>query len=347
LPRRTDGQAPEIVANFAVYLLPGEYKVAMVVYGTASHKRNVTHRTIVVPRISKDPLPSAWNSLPDVEFQPMRVPIGVADGRLNLPLQSSQPVRVKVIANVTPSYALKPYPVIYRRNRNAMFPELDVLSQIKAPNGTLDLVALELDDQKVAFEQNGLGTLDARNLWISLSSHITQITSAVNASAIAGEDAEAKFFLAEVIKRITALGTSSSSRNERVPTVVIVLSNKMAFPKGEDLAPISVSGDCNCRIFYIRTHVMLDPYAMRGMMGMGSSATPDAINGEAASPSPPQSATGGPHFPPARTEANTKIPNVDQLEKTLAPLNPRVLDVYSITDFRQAIAVILKEAGAA
>jgi hypothetical protein len=36
---------------------------------------------------------------------------------------------------------------------------------------------------------------------------------------------------------------------------------------------------------------------------------------------------------------------VDQLEKTLAPLNPHILEVKSVEDFRKAVAVILSEAG--
>ncbi len=39
------------------------------------------------------------------------------------------------------------------------------------------------------------------------------------------------------------------------------------------------------------------------------------------------------------------IPYQDQLEKTLAPLNPRVFEVKSPGDFRKVIASILAEAG--
>lgn len=336
LPRRTDDQQAEIATNFAAYLLPGDYKVAIVAYGTGSRKHSVRHQMIHVPDIPKDPLPSAWNGLPAVEFMPLHAPFGLVDGRLNLSLQASQPLRVEVIANVTPSYALKPYPVIYRRNRDAIFPELNVLSQIRAPNGTLDVVALELDDQKVAFEQNGVDRLDARSLWRSLNAHSTSV---VDASALAGENREAKFFLSQVNKRITALAAPSGSVNANVPTVVIVLSNQMAFPKGEDLAPISVSGDCNCRVFYIRTHVMLDTFPTFGRTPFRMGPGPDVTVGP-----PDTSPTGGLNFPPGG-DGGTKISNVDQLEKTLAPLNPRVLEVKNVEDFRKAVAVILSEAG--
>jgi hypothetical protein len=340
LPRRTADQEGEIATSFTAYLLPGEYKVAMVAYGTASHKRSVTHQTIRVPNISNDPLPAAWNNLPAVEFLPMRAPLGVADGRLNLPLETNRPVRVEVIANITPTYAMKPYPAIYRHNRNAIFPELDVLSQITAANGALDVVALELDNQKIAFEQDGVDRLDASSLWRSLNAHSSAV---VDASALAGENREAKFFLAEVNKRITALAASSDAPNKRVPTVVIVLSNLMAFPKGEDLAPLPVQPDCNCQVFYIRTHVVLDTYAMQALMRLPPSPTNRVIIGEGASP-PETTVESMPNFP-SLGEGATKIPDVDQLEKTLAPLNPRVLDVKSTKDFRKAVATILREAG--
>ena len=340
LPRRTDDQAAEIATSFSAYLLPGEYKVAMVAYGTASHKRSVTHQIIRVPRIPNDPLPAAWNNLPAVEFLPMRVPLGVSDGLLNLPLQTNRPVRVEVIANITPTYAMKPYAAIYRHNRAAIFPELNVLSQITASNGALDIVALELDAQKIAFEQRGVERLDAGDLWQSINAHNSSV---VDASALAGENREVKFFLAEVGKRISSLATPSSSQSDRPETIVIVLSNQMAFPKGQDLAPISVAGDCNCRVFYIRTHVMLDPHATQALMGLPPSPTNRVIIGEGVPP-PETTVESIPSFP-ALGEGASKIPDVDQLEKTLAPLNPRVLDVKSTKDFRKALAVILREAG--
>lgn len=340
LPRRTADQKDEIATSFTAYLLPGEYKVAMVVYGTASHKRSVAHQTIRVPSISNDPLPAAWNNLPAVEFLAMRSPLGVADGHLNLPLQTNRAVRIEVIANITPTYAMKPYPAIYRHNRNVIFPEMNVLSQITATNGTLDVVALELDNQKIAFEQDGVDRLDARELWRSLDAHSSAV---VDASALAGENREAKFFLAEVNKRIMAAATSPDAANKRVPTVVIVLSNLMAFPKGEDLAPLPMQPDCNCQVFYIRTHVVLDTYAMQALMRLPPSPTNRIIIGEGVSP-PETTVESMPNFP-SLGEGATKIPDVDQLEKTLAPLNPRVLDVKSTKDFRKAVAIILREAG--
>jgi hypothetical protein len=215
-----------------------------------------------------------------------------------------------------------------------------VLSQITAPEGTLDMVALELDTQKIAFEQNGVDRLDARGLWSSLNAHGTSV---VNASALGGEVSEVKFFLSQVNNRITALAAPSGAWSERVPTVVIVLSNKMAFPKSEELAPISVTGDCNCRVFYIRTHLILDTYAVQAMMNLPMSAAPDVIKGESASP-PIGTLSNAPNFP-LLGEGATNIRDVDQLEKTLAPLHPRVLDVRSTADFRKALAVILSEAG--
>jgi hypothetical protein len=328
----TVNQSAEIVLNFSAYLLPGDYKVAVVVYSAASQKHSVSHQTLHIAPIANDPLPAAWTDLPAVEFFPTHVPLGLVSDGLQLPLLTKRSVRLDVLANATPSYAFKPDAAIYRRNLEVLFPELDVLSQITLKNGSLNVAALELDNHKITFEQDGLGKLDALALWRALMAHSANV---VDAGTLTGQTQNARFFVSQVIERASAPTTAPANSTR----VIVVLSNEMAFPKGEDLSPIAPAGDCECQIFYIRTHVLLDPQTMEAMRNLPQVGPTGPDTGL------PDTGPSAPARLPRLRDKSTRIPNTDELEKTLAPLHPRVFDVKSPTDFRKAVAEILREIG--
>jgi hypothetical protein len=335
-------QSPKVTLSFGIYLLPGEYQVAIAMYSTATRKHNVSHQVLHVAPIPNDPLPSAWANLPTVEFFPMRAPAGLVDDELQLPLQTNQSVRLEILANVTPTYAYKPSTLVYRWSLAALYAELNVMSQIAVKNGSLDVSVLALDEQKIAFEQNDVRKLDGGRLWRVLMEHNS---NAIDATAMVGETREASFFISEVKQRLSGVATTPGMGAANMERVIIVLSNEMAFPKGEDLSPISLERECGCRVFYIRGHVVLDPntHALRFPLPWGAPTWGSPIDPDIGQQgSPPIDAP--PTFPPSK-DRSTDVPNVDQLENTLAPLQPRVFDVKSPEDFRKAVAAILKEIG--
>jgi hypothetical protein len=219
----------------------------------------------------------------------------------------------------------------------ALFQEFDVLSQITVKNGTLNIAALDLDDQKVQFEQDNVATIDERSLWRDLMSHNSNV---VSADSISHQTKEAGFFVSQVKQRLS--DAASRTKDPNATRVIIVLSNQMAFPKGQDLAPIAVTQDCNRRVFYIRNHILLDPDFMQVMMKMPSGGPTGPGAGPEGSPPPGNSPQTPPRLPPIN-DRSTNILDVDKLEKALAPLHPRVFDVNSPEDFRRAVATILSE----
>lgn len=270
----------------------------------------------------------------------MRAPRGLINGGLQLSLQTIRHVQIEVLANVTPTYAFKPSSAVYRLNVAALFPELNVLSRIAMKNGSLNISALELDDQQIVFEQDDVANFDAQTLWRALMAHNSNV---VGAAALSGGTREASFFISEVKKRMCgnlAAGNAASDATR----VLIVLSNQMAFPDGEDLSPISVADSCASHIFYIRTRVLLDPQTMETMRNLRPAIIAGPGNAPEGSPSSGTSPKRPQPLPPL-SDKSTKIPDVDQLEKTLDPLHPRVFDVKSPEDFRKAIAAILSEIG--
>lgn len=337
----TPDQSNECVLSFGAYLLPGEYKVAVAIYSTASRKHNVNHQVLRIAPIPNDPLPLVWANLPAVEFFPMRTPLGLVNNSLQLSLQTIRPVHLEVLANITPSNAFKPSTAVYRLNIAALFPELNVLSQIAVKNGSLNISALELDDQQIAFEQNDVADFDSQSLWRALMAHNSNV---VSATALSGGTQEASFFISEVKKRMYVGAAVHGTEAGKTTRIIIVLSNQMAFPKDEDLSSISATESCACQIFYIRTHVLLDPQTMETMRNLPPAIIGGPGNGPEGSP-PPGTGPQRPQPLPPLSDKSTKIPDVDQLEKTLDPLHPHVFDVRSPEDFRKAVAEILSEIG--
>lgn len=337
----TADHALEVELGFGAYLLPGEYDVAVAVYSTLSHKRDVGHQALHVAPISNDPLPAAWSNLPPVEVFRWVSPPGLVNSRLQLSLNPKRPVQLEILANLTPTYALKPTTFLYRRNLYELFPALMVLSQISVSNGSLNLTALELDNQRIAFEQDGVGLLDWHHLWQALLAHNSNV---LDAKALSAQLHEANFFTSEVRKRLSADGPAPDAHGLAPRRVIVVLSDKMAFPKGEDLSPISAANGCDCQVFYIRTHFMQDMSTGNFLMSTHPANHPEEAPGPPATV-PPDTDIGGPiNFPPLHKNS-TKISDVDQLERTLAPLHPRLFDVKSPGDFRKALSAILAEAG--
>jgi hypothetical protein len=104
---------------------------------------------------------------------------------------------------------------------------------------------------------------------------------------------------------------------------LIVLSAPMSFGSGEDLHPIKAAKDPNQRLFYIRYR----------------SPAPRVFPPPEESPFGRQRGAMGRGLPRPTPYA----PQLDSLEGTLKPLDPRLFDVETPEQFRKALAAILGE----
>lgn len=326
---------------FNAFLLPGDYQLALSIYDPVTERHNVAHRYFNVPPIKNDPLPDAWTNLPSVAFFSDKLLPDSQSANLDLPLKAPRPVHIEVIANATPTHALSPSMEVYQTNLSHLIPELEVLSQIRVNTGSMDVIAMDLENHKIAFEQDSVQTLEWQRLQDALN---PQQATVVSLSSLSERTQEAKFFTGELSKRVSCGQSHSGSTAGDVRRVIIVISNEMAFAKDVNLSPVLIEGNCNPQVFYIRTHFLLQSYGGRSITTSPTSDSPisehdgRSVN-HPAIPRVPDSR------PPHGNLHYRTIPYQDQLEKTLAPLNPRVFEVKSPGDFRKVIASILAEAG--
>lgn len=321
---------------FNAFVLPGDYKIAVVVYDSATKECSVAHRALRVEKIRRDPLPGTWNDLPSVEFWPAQAPMETIKGKLQIAVKTKRPVRIVVLLDSTFTKGVKPSQNVYQQSLATLIPEFQTLTEISPSNGAVDAAVLDLTQQKVTFEQDDVTSLDWRRLEDALT---TTNADVISASSLESQGHEAQYFVSEVMRRIAPEGSGADRDATNALRAVIVLSGPMSFHSRESASPIEIPGDCHCRVYYIRSHA-LEPESSEPIddtnptfVPFNSKYTPDLLE-----------PTGSPPAPPSDACPQNNC-NYDELESTLAALQPRVYDVYSPLDFRKALGSILNDLG--
>ena len=307
---------------FSAFVLPGDYRVALGIVDTKTGEHGIHEERLRVAPLKNDPLPDAWSGLPPVEFL---IPADAPDSwylpsesaPLHLPVSARRSVQVDVLVNLTPSERATGSLGAQNNNLRVLLPALKAISQMKIQNGILNVAALDLVHQKVAFHQDRLDGLDWNALKAALS---VNSAATIDLKSLEDRKRSAAFFVSEVARRFDATG-------EPQARVLIVLSSSVEFENGEDLHAIEAEPSTDRRIFYIRYQALVHrdrPEArivpMGGHHGMGGGA------GDWRRPG-----------------TNREVVQADQLEHTLKPLNPQLFDIAEPKDFRKALAAIVAE----
>jgi hypothetical protein len=317
---RNPGSLASVNFDQYAFLLPGDYQVAAVVLDTGSKEHSVKKAKLRVPEIPHDPLPESWRNLPAVEYVTIAEPpdswyFPDISSRLYLPVQNERPVRVEVVVNESPTEATQRVGRAMRRNMGNLIPALKALTQMDIRNGSVNVTLLDLERRKVTFAQEGAAKLDWGRLRGAL---LESDPNTIDVHALENHEQNAQFFVSEVRKRLES--TESNGDSAEPARVLIVLSGPMAFPRGQDLTPIEATPEPGTRVFYIR---YLPPVP-------GLSMTMPGYGGRNVRPSPPMMYGRG-----QSTE--------DSLARTLKPLAPRIFNVTTPLEFRNALAAIISE----
>ena len=200
--------------------------------------------------------------------------------------------------------------VVNPSNQTEVVPALKVLSQIEIPNGALNVVLLDLARQKMVFEQKVAGDLD----WTAVEKAIKAADpKVIDVHSLEKRGHSAQFFARQVANRM-----------EGEPVCVgIVLTAPVAFESGENLHPVELGAKPAGKLYYIRYHAPLPRPEFR--------------------PMPEEPRFGRRPLPPALPRATPPREPIDELQRTVKPLDPKVFDVYDPEQFRKALGTILEE----
>jgi len=297
-----------VIFSQSFFVLPGDYRVAVAVFDTASGEHNVIQRTLHIAPLKNDPLPDLWRDLPPVEFfTPEPVPdrwfLPSVEGRLRLPVESRHPTEVSLLVNLTPAERFTSSSRVQNRNLGAIVPSTKVLSEADWHNAKLSIELLDLSRRRVAFRQDDMQLFH----WADARGALTETnTGTIDVKELANRRLSADFFLNQIAQKIqvpAAVGKSSRA--------LIILSASVFFEPGVELHPIAVAPQPGVTVFYVRFQEAQAPARLP--------ANPDLI-------------------PPPR-----RLLPQDQLEPLLRPLAPRLFDVSTPLEFRRALAAILAQ----
>jgi hypothetical protein len=304
-----------------VFLLPGEYRLAVAILDTATGEHSAKQAPFRVAAPSHDWLLNAWRDLPPVEYigkaeSPSSWFLPGIQGQLRWAAAVHSPARLNVILNVAPS---EPVPGSHPRpnaDLAALLPTLKVLSETGSPSISEYVALPDLSRRRTVFHQDEVHDLD----WPRLEASLREAsTASIDVHSLSGRKDDAQFFVSEVRKLLRASDK---------PSVLVVLSAPVAFESGEDLEPISLEALPNCRVIYIRYRPPPDPHVLgQEIRGRGRG---QRMGGPM---------TGGPG-PMIRNHPSQNI--VDQLEGTLKPLSPKVFDVDAPEQMTKALVEIEK-----
>jgi hypothetical protein len=306
-------RSQDVTYSQSVFVLPGEYRVAVALFDTASREHTARQENWVVPPMKNDPLPEAWKDLPAVEFATSADPpegwfLPGERGRLHLQVAAERPLQVEVLLNLTGSEIAPTTRLPQSKDPGTLLAALKTVAAIDVRNSSLNVALLDLTRRRVAFAQKNVRELE----WPGIKDALTQSESGIiDVKTLKDSHRDAAFFVSEVRRR---LGGPESHR------VLIVLSSPIAFESGEDLQPINAGRSPGCQVFYLRFHPRL-PAAMPVVTQPG------------------RGRAGRFGMPPRAIAA----PQIDQLANTLKPLSPRVFDIDRPDQFRKALATILSE----
>ena len=267
----------------SAFFLPGDYKVAAAILDTATgdHSARTTQFRVSTPR--QPFLVDAWRNLPAIEFialqqSPESWYLPDIQGQLQWASSIREPVRLNVILNVAAA-----------SNMAALLPTLKAISETGSPSISEQVELLDLARRHTVFHQENVQQLDWSNLKASLGQ---ANTASIDLHSLSDRKHDAQFFVSEVRKVLRA---------SEKPSVLIVLTNPIAFESGEDLSPISLESLPPCRVIYIRYEA---PPTRPQIRGRGRRSM---------------------HGP------------IDQLEATLKPLHPKVFDVQTPAEITKAL----------
>jgi hypothetical protein len=309
----------------AAFVTPGDYRISLAIFDTASGEHSAMRLPLHVNPLKKDPLPGAWRDLPPVEIlqasqSPDDLFLPNITGRLKLPLETHRPVRIEILVNASPISAGEPSRTQQINNRSlaSLIPALKVIANIDVRKGTLNVALLDLTTQHVIFQQDAVHDLD----WPKLGPALKQAgPNIIDIHALENRRQNAQFFVGQVSRRIE--GSAPNAPTEPLP-ILIVLSGPMAFDSGQDLHPIEFAGKPDAEVFYIRYHSLPERPAINPFL---------------------QEQTRGRRSPmsqPRRSQPVMTEP-VDSLEHTLKPLQPHLFDVYTPAEFRKALGNLFDE----
>ena len=255
-------------STWEAFALPGDYKISFLLYDKASGEHSFAQHTLHVAAVKHDDFEEIWQGTPKWEFwgalTELRDNIYRPDihSRLHLVLATKNPVRVDVLADLTPSDLFHGSARFYSRFLSVALPLLKDLSDIQVTNGTLNVSALDLRQRRVTFEQDKVSSLN----WPVLKSVVAPESgpAMIDVRGLEAKQERPDFLRDEILRRLNP-ANDGDSESEPAPStsvkaaapfhVFIVVGSPMDFYAFRHFPSIDPAEAENCVVYYLQYEV--------------------------------------------------------------------------------------------
>jgi hypothetical protein len=288
-------EVPEDIQFVAgLYLQPGAYKVAVIVYDAILKERNVSFTRVVVKPQASSLFPDDLPGIPQVEFlqTPVEGLAAIGSGHVHLPVQSKRPVQLDVIIDLASNAPIpkrtyiqvdRPDPPLVgpfsRRGgerETAVWrpPELpsgmrdtekgyqtqlleagSVLSSVEPTNGCTRVTIINSLSRRAIMTQQPALLVDWRKVWEDVVGAQLNLVSADELS----RTAQAPQFLHDHLQMVMNQAPVCSANVSDAVRVLAILSFGANFPRKDSLPTLQLA--CTCRIFYFQERQSMPPDA--------------------------------------------------------------------------------------
>lgn len=249
-----------VVFSWNAFVLPGDYNVELALYDSQSGEHDFARQRLRIPLLKPDVLLGSWEGLPAVEYwAPKEHDIDDLfrpdiDGKLKLKLTPARPLRIELLADITPSEIFAGLHSSYTRYLAFIMPTIKIFSQMELLNGSLDVATLDLKDRKVIFEEDFKAEQNILD-WSRMKNTLkTSEPGAVNVRVLQERHPSPAFLRDELLRRITA-DSAGSTRDKNAPLHVYILLSapldEYSFNAEPNPIPESLPEKCDCLIYHL------------------------------------------------------------------------------------------------
>lgn len=272
------GRSEDIQFEAGLYLQPGAYTVAVVIYDAVLNEHNTSFTHVVVKPPARDEFPGLLDGLPKVEFLPIPVEglASLAAGHASLTVPTKEPVQFDLIVDlglpvqpapsrVDPDQLPGPSRTWPQRTIAAHRMELptgvrntvkgyqsrlleaaSVLGDLNFPEGCTSVTVINSLKRRTIMNAQPAISADWAKTWTNV---VNTDLNLVSADELSGTAQAARFF-SDQVESVIQQDSRCDSDSRTATRIVGVLSAGAQFPQTNSLPNLEQEG--GCRVFYLQ-----------------------------------------------------------------------------------------------
>ncbi len=248
-----------------IYLRPGRYTIAVIVYDAIHEQGNIVRKHVKVPGLKPEPLPELDRDLPDIEYvleeAPQYVSTWLSDRGRWLPVNNKRYLCIDILAYIS---GLGFHEELERRWLQNILQLSSVFSRLKPRSGSVRISILDPLRMQTYFDRENAAGFNWRH---ALEAITKQDRATISAGLLRSQTPAG--LLADQLQKI--VNDESCTPGVESPfKIIVIVSCGLRFPKHTRIPQVIPSNPASTRSFYFYTGddylpMMLKPIKRRNV----------------------------------------------------------------------------------